>query len=617
MDSSSPRVTLSGAVMAHPQRLAEAQIIADADPRGRIRVVTDPDPSGSPTALRTAPLTWSCVAPDATHHLVLQDDVDLAEGFFEHAERAAAAAPGEAISFYAGWEARNGAVARLAALVGVEWAYTLQEHTPCQALMLPADVARGYAAFQAEHGDNWPYDVVVQRYLNALGIPVRFCTPATVQHTELPSLAGNSYHGYRQATLYTGRAGTSASSEAVQFPVVPFYQYGEARCAVRDGADWDYVETDRYLRRRGLLEPCLAGYASAVTALPGRTSRAVWLTAFAIGVVTAAEPEPDPAVAAAVMETLGTGGLCQEHPADELIAMSHPVRDLALEALRQGRAAGRADDAPPVARPRVAVTGAGRDFARQLAGLLGDLGFEAVHVPDPTDVRRLEDVPLVVHVGSPADDDELLADVLTAAQKTAAARLVYLSSTAVYRGLGDGTATESSITEAPADPVARQWWLDEERCRAWGAAAGIAVQVLRLGAPLGPHAPAGTAPVRIVHLSWTRRPVPLNDDGVHHVLDFRDMADAIGAVLSAPAARPVLNVASATYGERELAGLLTAASRKTPWETSDEPAERWALATGLIETEVRWRPTATISEGIRALAQWYACDIHGTNDHRI
>ncbi|SDT19057.1 NAD-dependent epimerase/dehydratase family protein [Actinoplanes derwentensis] len=586
--------------MAHPKRLAEAQLIADADPAGRILVVTDPDPSGRPTALRTAPLTWSCVPPDATHHLVLQDDVELADGFFDHAERAAAAAPGEAISFYAGWEARNGAVARLAALTGVEWAYTLQEHTPCQALMLPAEVARGYAAYQEEHGDGWPYDVVVQRYLNARGIPVRFCTPSTVQHTELPSLAGNSYHGYRQATLYTGKAGEPESYDAARFDVVPFYQYGDARCAVRDGADWDYVETDRYLSRIGVLDRCLAGYAAAATELPGRISRAVWLTAFAIGAVTADEPEPDPSVAAAVMETLGAGGLCEEYTVDELIALSHPVRDLALQALHQGR-----QDPAPAVSPRVAVTGPDRDAGRQLAALLGDLGFRASYVAAPADIG---DTASVVHLGSPAEDATLLDGVLAVA-----GRLVYLSSTAVYRGLGAGPATESSVTGEPADPVARQWWLAEQRCRD----SGIPVQVLRLAAPVGPYAPDGTTPREFVHLAWTRQPLRLNPDGVHHVLDYRDMAGAIGAVLSAPAARPVLNVASATYGEQELAALLAEASRKTPWETVDGPAEHWALETGLITAELRWRPTAPIFEGMRALAQWYACDIHGANDHRI
>ncbi|MGW7368372.1 hypothetical protein ACWGI8_34375 [Streptomyces sp. NPDC054841] len=323
MDPLSHPVKLSGAVMSHPKRAAEAQLLADADAQGRMRVVMDPEPEGRPTALRVAPLSWSCVAPDATHHLVLQDDVVLAAGFYEHAERVAAQVPHEAVAFYAGWEARNGAVARLAALTGTQWAYTLQEHVPCQALMLPAAVAREYARFQEEHGEGWPYDVVVQRYLNTRGIPVRFCTPSTVQHDDLPSLAGNSYHGFRQATLFSQTAGDPAADDCPRFPVVPFYQYGEARCALRHDNEWEYLETERYLRRVGLLEQCLKAFAAEEPSiLAERVRRAVWVTGFAIGAVTADAPEPDPAVAAAVMETLGSGGLCEEFTAEELVAMA-------------------------------------------------------------------------------------------------------------------------------------------------------------------------------------------------------------------------------------------------------------------------------------------------------
>ncbi|MGR8007559.1 NAD-dependent epimerase/dehydratase family protein [Streptomyces hypolithicus] len=598
--------------MTHPKRLEEAQLLADADVRSRVQVVVDPEPEGRPTALRVAPLSWDCVEPDVTHHLVLQDDVLLAEGFYEHAERAAAAVPHEAISFYAGWEARNGAVARLAALTGAQWAYTLQEHVPCQALMLPAEVARGYARFQEEHGEGWPYDVVMQRYLNALGIPVRFCTPSTVQHDDLPSLAGNSYHGFRQATLFTEGA-VESPYDCPRFPVVPFYQYGDARCAVQDGAEWEYMETARYLRRVGLLDRCRTAFDAAEPfPLAERVSLAVWETGFAIGAVTADEPEPEPSVAAAVMETLGSGGLCEEFTADELLGMAPQVRDLALAALEEGRKAGRLGVRPtdPAPGARVTVTGGESGFGRQLARLLGDLGRHADHLPGLPEASQLDGVSHVVHLGSPADGGQLLDDVLTAAEKAGVERLVYAGSAAVYRGSGEQAVTEQALAQPPSDPVALEWWREEERCRQWGERSGITVQVLRLADPVGPHAPDGT-PVQWVHLAWTRRPLSLNPQGMHQVLDYRDMADAIGTVLAAPPAKAVFNVASATYTEEELAGLLSDASRRTPWEQSEHEAERWTMVTELIESELRWRGSAPVCEGMRALAQWYACDIHG------
>ncbi|MFD0273088.1 NAD-dependent epimerase/dehydratase family protein [Kitasatospora sp. NPDC127111] len=639
-------VRLSGAVMSHPKRETEARRLADADPHGRVRVVMDPEPDGRPTALRVAPLSWSCVDPGATHHLVLQDDVVLAEGFYEHAERIAAEVPDEAVAFYAGWEARNGAVARLAALTGTPWAYTLQEHVPCQALMLPAGVARGYARFQEEHGEGWPYDVVVQRYLNSLGVPVRFCTPSTVQHDDLPSLAGNTYHGFRQATLFTGgtvlatatatatapagtahttpaatgpdatgAAGAAPAGPCPRFPVVPFYQYGEARCAVRHGTEWEYLETERYLRRAGLLDACLAGFAAAgPSALPAGADRAVWLTAFALGVVTADAPAPDPAVAAAVMETLGSGGLCEEYPAGQLLAMAPAVRDLALAALADGRRAG-AEPSARTPRPqplaRVAVTGAAADFGRQLARLLADAGHDAEHLPGPVDAADLDGVRYVVHLGRPGADG-LLADVLAAAGKAGVARLVYAGSAAVYRGSGEAVVTEDSLTGAPADEVALGWWQEEQRCRRWGEEHGVPVQVLRSADPVGPYAAADSPAVRWVRLAWTRRPLSLNPLGRHQVLDHRDLADALHTVLSAPPTTPVFNVASAAFSEQDLAGLLADVSRRTPWEWVQDPTvEQWTMATGLIESELDWRASGELRESLRALAQWYACDIHG------
>ncbi|MET8561991.1 hypothetical protein ABZV75_15880 [Streptomyces flaveolus] len=62
--------------------------------------------------------------------MVFQDDVLIAEDFFPHAEKVAAAVPGEAVAFYEGWEGRNSGVVRLGALIGAQWAYAIDEHVP-------------------------------------------------------------------------------------------------------------------------------------------------------------------------------------------------------------------------------------------------------------------------------------------------------------------------------------------------------------------------------------------------------------------------------------------------------------------------------------------------------
>lgn len=106
---------VSSAVMTHPVRLAQAQDLAE-----RLRLdglALDPAPEGPPSALRTALVAWSAAAPEASHHLVVQDDVDAPAELLEIVTGAAARFPDEALVFYTNWHARNGAAARLAALM--------------------------------------------------------------------------------------------------------------------------------------------------------------------------------------------------------------------------------------------------------------------------------------------------------------------------------------------------------------------------------------------------------------------------------------------------------------------------------------------------------------------
>ncbi|MFG2525424.1 hypothetical protein [Streptomyces sp. NPDC048527] len=94
-----PKPHVSSAVMTHPVRLVQAQHLA-----ARLRLdglAVDPDPQGPPSALRTALVAWSAAAPGASHHLVVQDDVDAPAELLEIVTRAAARFPDEALVFYA------------------------------------------------------------------------------------------------------------------------------------------------------------------------------------------------------------------------------------------------------------------------------------------------------------------------------------------------------------------------------------------------------------------------------------------------------------------------------------------------------------------------------------
>ncbi|MGW2257604.1 NAD-dependent epimerase/dehydratase family protein [Streptomyces sp. NPDC001780] len=611
-------IVLTGAVMTHPRRIAAAEAIAAKDPKGRVRVVTDPDPSGPPTALRTANPSWSCVGDDSTHHLVFQDDVLIADGFFPYAEKAAAAFPGEAVAFYEGWEGRNSGVVRMAALTGASWARALDEHVPSLALMLPAEAARGYERFAAEHGNGWPYDVVVQRFLKASGIPVRLAVPSTVDHDDVPSLAGNSTHGWRRATFFSDRAEDTFSDDCVSFPVVPYYQYGEAKCAVRHGDRWEHLDTDRYLKRVGMTAQCDAGLvAAADDGLPEPVRRHVWLTAFATGMVVRGltTRDPDPAVADAVMDALGPGGLCEEYTGAELVGMMPRIRALALAAFAAGGDARRAPAAAQAAVPGppdgagIAVTGGDPAFAAQLARLLTDAGRPATHHPR---LERNRAPHTVVHLGRPYDDGYGVSEMLADAEKAGVERLVYAGSAEIYRGADQDECAEEALSAPPRHAEARAWWDEEEECRSWGAATGTPVQVLRFAEIVGPHAPTRGVLATWMLRAWTRRTALVVAGRRHQIVDYRDMADALAAVLAAPARPAVYNVASARFEETEFAELAAGTARRTPYEQAPVTGEPHTplMSTGLITAETGWRPSAQVRNGARAQAQWLACDTH-------
>ncbi|MFC9861173.1 MULTISPECIES: NAD-dependent epimerase/dehydratase family protein [unclassified Streptomyces] len=608
--------------MTHPRRIAAAEEVAAKDSQGRVRVVVDPDPTGPPTALRTANPSWNCVGDAATHHIVFQDDVLLAEDFFAYVEKTAAAVPGEAVAFYEGWEGRNSGVVRLGALTGEHWAYAIDEHVPSLALMLPADAARGYARFAAEHGDGWPYDVVIQRYLKTLDIPVRLAVPCTVDHDDVPSLAGNSKHGWRRATLFSSEAVDVTTYTCASFSVVPFYQYGESKCAVRGDARWEYLDTDRYLRRIGLAERCDGDFADAATVgakgeagLPAVVRRQVWLTAFATGAVVAGltERDPDPGTAGAVMDSLGPGGLCEEYTGAELLPMIPLIRELALAAFESGRAARRAGGdttAPVTPAAGVVVTGGSPAFGEQLAGLLTDAGCGAAYAGQ-LGPEQDGDVRALVHLGDP-HSGHCVSDLLADAEKLGIERLVHVSSAAVYRGAGTGDRTEDSLSAQPHDAEARAWWDEEQECLRWGGETGTPVQIVRVAEQVGAHAPLRGVLATWMLQAWTRRPMVLAEGRHHQVVDHRDLAEALAAVLAGPVRSPVYNVASARYDETEFAELAAETARRTPWEQASGAGTPHTppMSTALITAETGWQASAPVRNGARAQAQWLACDTH-------
>lgn len=293
---------LSVAVMTHPARLAPATALARSLDDPQVRVVVDPLPDGPPATLRTSVEAWAAVSPEAGHHLVVQDDALPVGGFLEHA-RAAVAEPGNyGVAHYAEWSSRNGSAVRMAAAVGARSVETVPDYVPCQALSLPRAAAEEYVEF----GRAWPDpteadDVVLLRYTEHVGLPVRISVPNLVAHDQLPSLVGNDVKGERNSACFVGDdvGGTERHPLLRGITVLPFLKHGRAEVYARTEAEgnvWKTLEIDEAAPWTGIPQsevdaahragiPRLNGpwFERIRTAIPPEQCKALWVSAFLMG----------------------------------------------------------------------------------------------------------------------------------------------------------------------------------------------------------------------------------------------------------------------------------------------------------------------------------------------
>ncbi|MCX4851208.1 hypothetical protein [Streptomyces sp. NBC_00893] len=222
-------VHVSSAVMTHPVRLTQAQDLA-----ARLRLdglALDPDPEGPPSALRTALVAWAAVDPGASHHLVVQDDVDAPTELMEIVGRAAARFPDEALVFYTNWHARNGAAVRIAALAGACWVRAVpDEFTPSLGVCLPSGTAAGfreYARDSAERHD----DELLSVFFRGRGRMSLLSVPNIVEHIGTSSINGHAAQGIRLAVCPTSAADAApllARGRVLEEPGwIPYMRYGE------------------------------------------------------------------------------------------------------------------------------------------------------------------------------------------------------------------------------------------------------------------------------------------------------------------------------------------------------------------------------------------------------
>lgn len=257
-------IHISAAVLTHPARRHIAERLRDEHPELDPLVVVDPRPTGPRGAQRSARLAWAAVPPHATHHLVMEDDVVVSPEFTAELYRVVAARPRDALSLFSEWGSRSTQAARIAALAGSPWVDVMADYVPTQALVMPAEVARRFAAFLTATTDYEHTDAAVRRFLHAEGVEVVVSTVNLVDHLELRSLlSGHDVWGPRPSGCYLPNPADRADFADWTGPVLrprlvpylPRAQYlSRPLCLVKQryDDDWRSLPATEYLATQGV-----------------------------------------------------------------------------------------------------------------------------------------------------------------------------------------------------------------------------------------------------------------------------------------------------------------------------------------------------------------------------
>jgi hypothetical protein len=185
---------LSIAIQTHPARADLSSALAAEIP-GVERVV-DPDPESIPSPWRTYRHALERTPPDATHRLIIQDDVELCRDFHATVIRAVAARPERMLVFFVGGHPVEHARAVYRACdQDLPWA-ELDGRRWCPVIATCWPVAMIDPFLRYVDVQNWPEafrsdDEIVGRWLRVTKQRPLASVPSLVEHNDVvPSLIG-------------------------------------------------------------------------------------------------------------------------------------------------------------------------------------------------------------------------------------------------------------------------------------------------------------------------------------------------------------------------------------------------------------------------------------------
>ncbi|MBV9447194.1 MAG: hypothetical protein JO345_15035 [Streptosporangiaceae bacterium] len=339
-------------IMAHPSRTDSALSLRDRLAALDPVLVWDTAVDGPPSATRTARTAWSLPARGgATHRVVLQDDVVVADDFAERLMGILARRPASPVGLFAGWGSRTGQAVRLAAYQGLSWAPALGPAMSATGVALPEELAARYAAALGQVGTEGRDSVFMYDFLMAARAKPIIAVPNLVEHDwpYTPSLWPEKFvHGPRRSACFLAAGGRQATGDGLErVEVVPRLSPDvlRSRTGVYDGVTGLFTDIPswRYAQRLGFGTPDLMRLfaderaGAARRALSGYLDVAfqyeIWLTGFLSGRVLAGLtmtgiPDLASPAARAASRTCVTGCLSRVMPTAVMDAVAAAAVDL-------------------------------------------------------------------------------------------------------------------------------------------------------------------------------------------------------------------------------------------------------------------------------------------------
>jgi dTDP-glucose 4,6-dehydratase len=273
------------------------------------------------------------------------------------------------------------------------------------------------------------------------------------------------------------------------------------------------------------------------------------------------------------------------------------------------------------------------------AGNLANLADVADHpryrfvrgdVADRACVRRVVSAGVdgIIHLAAESHVDRSIVDggpfvrtnvmgtqvLLDAAREFGVRRFVQISTDEVYGSLGATGAFREDSPLAPNSPYAASKAAADLLARAYGHTYGLPVLITRCSNNYGPYQfPEKLLPLFITKL-LRDEPVPVYGDGlqVRDWIHVRDHCAAIWRVWEAGRPGEIYNIG----GRSERTNLdithalldLLGKPRSLIRHVADRPGHdrRYAIDCGKIERELGWRPTISLTDGLRDTVAWYS-----------